>query len=137
MRQEPRPIVVDTSAVIDLVLRDERGVPIAAQFGSRFFAPQAPDTIDREVINVLRKRWLRGDLSDEAAEEAFQTFLTLPLELHAARPYAREVWSLRASVHVADAYYLALARQLGASVLTTDERLGRAGQTLNVVVVVP
>lgn len=137
MLKEPRPIVVDASAALDLVLRERGGVAIAAQLGSRFLAPQAPDTIDREVINVLRKRWHASALSGEAAEEALDTFLVIPLALHPTRPYAREVWSLRSSVYVADAYYLTLARMLDAPVLTGDARLARACERFDVRVVAP
>jgi hypothetical protein len=55
--QDPRPVVVDASAAVDFVLRQGSALAIAAQLTSAFLEQHAPDTIDREVINVLRKRW--------------------------------------------------------------------------------
>lgn len=64
-------IVLDASALIDLLLREE-GVKAIED---RVFAPgeslNAPHLIDLEVAQVLRRYRLAGELSDSRAENAF------------------------------------------------------------------
>ena len=65
-------IVVDASAVLELLLQTPAGVQVAA----RVFAPEetlhAPELLDLEVAQVLRRYERSGDLSAERAERALE-----------------------------------------------------------------
>lgn len=45
-------------------------------------------------------------------------------------PFAARVWELRSNVTAYDAWYVALAESLGASLATLDIKLSRAGGTV-------
>ena len=53
-------IVVDASVILDLILAQ----PTAETIGQRLFAPSetlhAPELLDLEVIQVLRRHWRAG-----------------------------------------------------------------------------
>jgi predicted nucleic acid-binding protein len=96
----------------------------------------APALVDTEVLSALARLERSGELRTAEADDAVDAWLQLPLDRVPGDVVAREVWSLRGSVRVADAHYVALARLLGAPLLTADARLARtplAGVTLVVV----
>lgn len=132
-----RPLVVDASALLDLLLQLRRAAHIGEILSSRFTQAHVPDTVDREVINVLRKQERAGSLSREDADSLFQEFVMLPFEIHQARPFAPRVWALRSVCSVGDAYYVALAEALDASLITSDEKLARGVEPLGIDVIVP
>lgn len=137
MNEPARPLVVDASAALDFLLQ----LRSAREIGELLTAPvvrlHAPETIDREVLSALRRQELAGDLTAARAEEVIQDFVAIPLDLHAARPYLYRVWDLRSFLTVGDAYYVALAEALPASLLTTDEKLARGLASVDIDVIVP
>jgi predicted nucleic acid-binding protein len=132
-----RPLVVDASAVLDLMLQLRRAHRIGELISSPFAQSHVPDTIDREVINVLRKHERSGALTTAEAEGVFRDFVAMPFEIHDARTFAGRVWELRSVCSVGDAYYVALAEALDATLITSDEKLARGVAPLNVDVLVP
>ncbi|CAM05010.1 putative nucleic acid-binding protein [Saccharopolyspora erythraea NRRL 2338] len=129
--------MVDASAVLDLLLQLRRAHRIGELISSPFAQSHVPDTIDREVINVLRKRERSGSLTSAEAETVFGEFLLLPFEVHDARPFAPRVWGLRSVCSVGDAYYVSLAESLDATLITSDEKLARGVAQLDLDVIVP
>ncbi len=96
----------------------------------------APALVDTEVLSALARLERGGALTADEADDAVDSWLRLPLDRIPGDVVAREVWSLRRSVRIADAHYVALARLLEAPLLTADARLARAplaGVTLVVV----
>lgn len=85
-----------------------------------------PDLGDVETVAVLRRRWLAGDLSDERFARAVEALVTIPIERFPMAPFMSRAFELRANVTAYDATYVALAEQLGCSVLTGDGRLAGA-----------
>lgn len=86
----------------------------------------APSLAQTEVAGVLRRLELAGALESTAAALAHQDLLELRLSWWPYLPLATRVWSLRASVAVPDATYVALAELLDVPLVTLDLRLTRA-----------
>lgn len=122
-------IVIDASAAVDLLLGTERAVGIAQMLGSVTEA-HAPELIDPEVITVVRRWTLRGWLAVEAGGRAVDELGELAIVRHRHVALRRRAWELRDRCSAYDACYLALAEALGAELLTTDARLGRAAYGL-------
>lgn len=119
-------IVVDASAVLELLLGTERAERVAA----RLLAPDerldAPHLLDIEVGQALRRLAQLNAITVLRAEEALADFASLVIERHAHRELLPRIWQLRDSLTAYDAAYVALAEALDAPVLTCDAKLGRA-----------
>lgn len=86
----------------------------------------APHLMPVEVANIVRRSALAGDISADVASLAHDDLLSLRLELFPYRPFGPRVWELRPNLTAYDAWYVALAESLGASLATLDVRLSRA-----------
>lgn len=116
--------VVDASVLVDLVIAGASASSSAAALaGGRLHAPAH---VDVEVTSALARLHRTGVLSRAAAGRALATFGRTPLERHDLPPLVAGAWKRTASLRVADAFYVELARQLGTRVLTVDARLARA-----------
>lgn len=125
-------IVVDASAVLDLLLRRPAAERIEAEISSELVLHE-PHLLDTEVLHGLR-RWVgRGDLSPLRAEQALETLARLPMVRYSHAPLSEAVWELRERLGAYDATYAALARGLGATLLTSDGRLARGAAGLTTV----
>lgn len=122
-------IVLDASAAVDLLLGTERANGVAQALGAVTEA-HAPELIDPEVMAVIRRWALRGWLAVEAAGRAVDDLGELALVRHSHVALRRRAWELRDRCSSYDACYVALAESLGAGLLTTDARLGRAAHGL-------
>ncbi|MHB1501817.1 MAG: type II toxin-antitoxin system VapC family toxin [Candidatus Dormibacteria bacterium] len=118
-------IVLDASATVDLLLGTERAAAVARELSS---APEAhaPELLDPEVVAVIRRWTLRGWITAEAGRRAVEELGELSVVRHRHAPLIDRVWELRNQCSAYDACYVALAEALGAELLTTDARLGRA-----------
>lgn len=81
-----------------------------------------------EVLGALRRLTSHGDLTPERAAKAVRDLRDVDLARYPHLPLADEIWSYRHVLNAFDATFVALARALGAAVLTTDERLARTRQ---------
>jgi predicted nucleic acid-binding protein len=119
-------IVVDASAVLELVLGTARGERVA----SRVLVPQerldAPHLLDVEVGQALRRLVLLNSLTAARAGQALDDFASLAIERHAHRELLPRIWQLRESLTAYDGAYVALGEALEAPVLTCDTKLARA-----------
>ncbi len=86
----------------------------------------APSVLPYEVANVLRRLSLAGRLSAADAEQAFDDFSALAVEVWDWATISARAWSLRANLSSYDAAYVALAELVDATLLTRDARLARA-----------
>ena len=86
----------------------------------------APEHVMVETCNVLRRMELAGSISGLEATSDFRALLQVDLRLFAFAPFAKRIWALRTNLTSYDAWYVALAEELGCPLLTADMRLGRA-----------
>lgn len=86
----------------------------------------APDLVDVEAVAVLRKRWIAGDLTGDRFSDAVEDLGDLAMTRYPALPLMRRAFELRDNVTAYDAAYVALAEQLGCTLLTADRRLAAA-----------
>lgn len=119
-------IVLDASAVIELLLQTTTGKRVARRIAARGQGLHAPHLLDVEVLQVLRRWEARGALPPGRAAEALADLAELDVRRHPDDVLSRRAWELRANVTAYDAAYLALAEGLRAPLLTTDGRLARA-----------
>jgi predicted nucleic acid-binding protein len=119
-------IVLDASAVVELVLGSERGATVRARIQRPDETLHAPHLLDVEVASVLRRYQLSGQLPAEDGREALADLAGLDIVRYPHDPLLPRVWDLRAFVTAYDAVYLALAEVLEAPLLTLDRRLARA-----------
>jgi predicted nucleic acid-binding protein len=119
-------IVVDASAVIEVLL----GTPVANRIAERFFAEgetlHAPHLLDVEVAQVLRRYTLAGKFGSERGGEALEDLADFPIARYPHQPFLFRIWELRHNVTAYDAAYLALAEALGAPIVTRDAKMASA-----------
>ena len=86
----------------------------------------APHLVDAEVLGVIRRHHLAGDLDATAAALAVDDLRAWPGERYGHRALLDRAWELRATVRSWDALYVALAEALEGTLLTADARLAGA-----------
>ncbi|HUH06952.1 MAG TPA: type II toxin-antitoxin system VapC family toxin [Egibacteraceae bacterium] len=86
----------------------------------------APAILPAEVLSALRGMVLGGHLAAHRANRARERLGQSRIRLHSFAPHAERVWELRENLTVYDAWYVAVAEALGATLLTTDGRLAGA-----------
>ena len=124
-------LVVDASAVAELLLRRPVAERIERHIAEHDHALHAPHLLDVEVLSALRRLVAAGDASATRAEAAVADLLDLPLARYPHHVLATRVWALRENFSAYDATYVALAEALtenGAPLLTADARLARAAR---------
>ena len=115
-------IVVDASAAVAALLN---AGPARRAMGSDQL--HAPHLVDSEVANAMRRQVGGGRLAPDDAWRALQTWRQVGVTRHPVIGLLERVWELRDNLSAYDASYIALAEELGCSLLTCDGRLGRAG----------
>lgn len=119
-------IVLDASAVLELLLSTELGRAIAIRIADPAVGLHAPHLVDVEVAQALRRYVQDGELDLGTARAALEDLRSLDLERHAHEPLLDRVWALRENLTAYDAVYVALAEALDAVLVTCDGRLARA-----------
>ncbi len=128
-------IVVDASAVLELLLRTQAAEAVEARLLSGE-ALHAPHLLDVEIAQVLRRYCRAGQLGAARAAEALADLADLRIERHPHDLFLPRIWALRDNLTAYDAAYVALAEALDAPLLTRDRRLaGAAGHGARVEVV--
>jgi predicted nucleic acid-binding protein len=119
-------IVLDASAMIDWLLRTAVGRDIEDRIYARHESLHGPHLLDLEVLQVLRRMVRRGEIQDWRAAEAILDLFRLRISLYPHRALARRIWEMRHNLSAYDAAYVALAEELGATLITRDARLASA-----------
>ena len=119
-------IVVDASAVTELLLQTRRGAGVERRLYRRDEVLHAPHLLDVEVLSALRRLVHGGHVRAGRAKEAIEDLALLPVLRHGHVDLAARVWKLRQNVTAYDAVYLALAESLDATLVTCDRPLSTA-----------
>jgi predicted nucleic acid-binding protein len=119
-------IVVDASALIELLLRTPRAQAVADRLLTAEQSLHAPHLVDVEIAQVLRRYLRVGALSAARAKQALDDLSALPMDRHPHTDLLSRIWQLRDALTAYDAAYVALAEALRAPLLTCDGKLARA-----------
>lgn len=118
-------LIVDASCLYEVVADTARSDDVRGRLA---LDPDhaAPSVVDVEVVSVIRRDFLLGHLDATAADQAVEDLRDWPGERFGHRPLLGRVWELKGSLRTWDAFYVALAEALQATLITADTRLARA-----------
>jgi predicted nucleic acid-binding protein len=119
-------VVVDASAGLDIGLGLQPRLALLLE-GEDLHVPM---TFDVDVASALRRLELAGTISAGQAVEVRVNLGTVAMDRYPPGPLIDGCWPWRHTITVQDGIYVVLARQLGARLLTTDDRLARAAVDL-------
>jgi predicted nucleic acid-binding protein len=119
-------IVLDASAAVDWLLQTAAAQHIESRIFSRNQSLHAPELLDLEVAQVLRRLVREHALSASRAEAAIEDLLDLRITRYPHSVLLPRIWQLRHNLSAYDAAYVVLAEKLGATLLTRDARLASA-----------
>ncbi len=116
--------VVDASVAVDSLVPGLRRTAALAALAE--VEAVAPDLVTGEVLSALARLERAGTVTSEEATDAVTAWTDAPVDHVPSALLATRVWRLRGALRVADAFYVALALELGVPLLTSDARLTRA-----------
>lgn len=117
------PVVVDASALVDLLVGTDRAAPVGGRL--RHTAPHAPGHVDADVLSVLGRLNEAGLLSAADVDAALSRLVAVPLVRHPVAGLSVGAWGRREQLRPVDALYVEPADRLGIALITTDPRLAR------------
>lgn len=118
-------VVVDSSVIVAALI--DTGPPgLWAEGVIDGHALYAPELVRVEATNVLRRLELSKRITAPEANGAKEDLAQLEIELFPFEPFADRIWELRHTVTSYDAWYVALAEDLGFPLATLDGRLANA-----------
>jgi predicted nucleic acid-binding protein len=120
-------IVVDASALLEVLLNTPAAGRIADRLFGRGQTLHAPHLIDLEVAQVVRRYAASRVLSPERGAEVLRDLSDFPLARYPHDVLLPRIWELRHTVTAYDAAYLSLAEALDATLVTRDAALAGAG----------
>jgi len=119
-------IVVDASAVVEVLLGTPAAVAIERRLFDRGETLHAPHLLDIEVAHAVRRYAARGEIDGQRGRAALTALADFPLYRYPHDPLLLRIWDLRHNFTAYDAVYVALAEELGFPLITRDRRLAGA-----------
>jgi predicted nucleic acid-binding protein len=119
-------IVVDASAVIEVLLRTPSADAVEGRLFDTRRTLHAPHLLDIEVVHVVRRYAAAGEIDHERGRLAVADLADFPVQRYPHGFLLPRVWQLRNNLTAYDAVYVALAEALDAPLLTRDQRLAAA-----------
>jgi predicted nucleic acid-binding protein len=116
--------IIDASAATEYLLRTPLGLKLVGVIDGAFLL--APELLDVEVLSVLRRAVLRGQLTEQRALLAIEDLMDWPIDRIPHTSLIWAAWQHRNNVSAYDAFYVAAARLSSAPLLTADGPLARA-----------
>lgn len=118
-------IVLDASAVVDLLLATPAGRRVARRIAPADLSLHAPHVIDLEVAQTLRRYVQSAVIGPDRGQLGLRHLALLGLTRHPHDVMLPRIWALRENLTAYDAAYVSLAELLEAPLLTCDRRLAR------------
>jgi predicted nucleic acid-binding protein len=119
-------IVLDASAVVELLLGGERADVVLPWLEAEEGALHAPALLDVEVVQTLRRLVTSQAMNPSRGRAAMEILQDLPVTRHLETPLLPRLWQLRENLTAYDAAYVALAEALRCPLLTFDAALAGA-----------
>lgn len=117
-------LIVDASAMVDLLLGTQLGSAVAAEI--RGTELHAPAHFDAEVLSALGRLQRAGSLTADQVAARVDALVSAPVHRHLLPPLLRGAYGRRENLRLVDALYVELADQIGATIVTTDAGLAAA-----------
>ncbi|MGI8592886.1 MAG: type II toxin-antitoxin system VapC family toxin [Solirubrobacteraceae bacterium] len=114
-------VVVDASALVDLLLGNESGVAVQARLTGH--ALHAPAHADAEILSALGRLQRAGEVEPDDVEAMLTRLSAAPIQRHPVTDLLIGAWSRLHQLRLADALYVELARSRALPLITTDGRL--------------
>jgi len=131
-------IVVDASAITELLLQTDLGTRVERRLYRDDDELHAPHLLDVEILSALRRLVQARQVLAERAAEAIEDLGLLRIIRHGHLDLATRAWELRQNFTAYDAVYVALAESLDAAVVTCDSPFGAApGHSARIEVIRP
>lgn len=118
--------VVDSSAVVEWLLRLPLADAVDRRLSGADTALNAPHLLAVEVAQVVRRYVMAGEISAERGEQALDDLVDLDVSQHAHEPLLPAMWRLRSNLTAYDASYVTLAVVLDQPLVTLDTRIASA-----------
>ncbi|MFO1030548.1 MAG: type II toxin-antitoxin system VapC family toxin [Planctomycetota bacterium] len=115
-------IVVDASAVIELLMCSELGGRLETRLFGGDELLNAPHLLDVEVLQVVRSLVAARELSVDAARDKLERLQQMDMVRHPHTELVPRMFELRHNLTAYDAACLALAEHLGEATLVTCDR---------------
>ena len=106
--------MIDASLALDLCLMTNDADQLAERLKVEGGRLAAPEVIDLEILQALRRQERIGAMAPARVEAALDIFRFMPLERFTHAPFIGRIWALRANLTAYDAAYFALAEALEA-----------------------
>ena len=119
-------IVVDASAVLELLLRTDKGIKVQERVLDPDESLHAPHLIDIEVTQTLRRLVSLRQITAARGKQALEDHVELNVKRAEHKKLLERIWTLRDSVTAYDAAYVVLAEILDAPLITCDAKLARS-----------
>ena len=119
-------IVLDASAAVDWLLQTSSGHRIEKRIYARSETLHAPQLLDLEVTQLLRRLTQQGIVSGTRADQAVHDLLDLRVTRYPHMVLLPRIWQLRHNFSAYDAAYIVLSEKLDAPLITRDGRLASA-----------
>ena len=92
-------IVIDASALIEMLLVTGVGMRVRARLSREEDTLHAPHLLDLEIVQVLRRGCLIGDLQPHRAAEALADLGGLRIVRHPHEPHVPRIWATAPQSH--------------------------------------
>ena len=121
-------LVFDASAVLDLLVRNDRGERLRRILALREDGDEVTVAhLDAEVFYRLARKHRAGELDAKEVTVLLQRLSDMVLaRMPITGNLLEAAWELRHNIAARDALYVALTQGLGAQLVTTDDRLANA-----------
>jgi predicted nucleic acid-binding protein len=119
-------IVVDASAVLELLLRTDKGIRVQERVLVSGETLHAPHLIDIEVTQTLRRLAILKEITAARGKQALEDHVSLNIKRAEHKNLLERIWTLRDSITAYDAAYAVLAEILDAPLISCDARLARS-----------